>query len=93
MDYMSIFDFDITYVKGELNKVADSLSRYFKSNIHADTHDIHEYVQADARWWSLSLSDREITQNKLDNSIIFANREKGVPIRIFPTAFLSYKNS
>ena len=32
MDYMSKFDFDITYVKGELNKVADCLSRYYESD-------------------------------------------------------------
>ena len=61
MDYISKFDFDITYVKGELNKVVDGLSRYFESDIHvdvhdihvdvhdihADVHDIHNYVQAD----------------------------------------------
>lgn len=32
MDYMSRFDLDITYVKGEHNKVADCLSRYFESD-------------------------------------------------------------
>lgn len=49
MDYMSRFDFDITYVKGEYNKVADCLSRYFESDTSADEHDFHDYVQADRK--------------------------------------------
>ena len=49
MDYMSKFDFDITYVKGELNKVPDCLSRYCESDTNADVHDVHEYVRADSR--------------------------------------------
>jgi hypothetical protein len=49
MDYMSRFDFDITYVKGEYNKVADCLSRYFESDTSADEHEFHDYVQADRK--------------------------------------------
>jgi hypothetical protein len=49
MDYMSRFDFNITYVKGELNKIADCLSRYFESDATNETHEVHEYVRADAR--------------------------------------------
>jgi len=49
MDYMSKFDFDITYIKGEFNKVADCLSRYYESDTNADIHEFHEYVQADRR--------------------------------------------
>jgi len=49
MDYMSRFDFDITYVKGEYNKVADCLSRYFESDTSADEHDFHDYVQDDRK--------------------------------------------
>jgi len=45
---MSRFDFDITYVKGKLNKVADCLSQYFESDTSDDVYDIHEYVRADA---------------------------------------------
>lgn len=48
-DYMARFDFDITYVKGELNKVADCLSRYFESDTVEDVHDIGDYVRADGR--------------------------------------------
>ena len=48
MDYMSKFDFDITYVKGELNKVVDCLSRYYESNTNVDIYDIHKYMWADA---------------------------------------------
>jgi len=49
MDYMSKFEFDITYIKGELNKVADYLSRYFENDTSNDVHELHEYVQADRR--------------------------------------------
>jgi hypothetical protein len=49
MDYMSCFDFDITYVKGELNKVADCLSHYFESNTPDKTHETHKYVWANTR--------------------------------------------
>jgi hypothetical protein len=47
MDYMSRFDFNITYVKGELNKVVDCLSRHFESNTPDETHETHDYVWAD----------------------------------------------
>ena len=46
---MSRYQFDITYVKGELNKVADCLSRYFESDVAGEAHEPHEYVQADCR--------------------------------------------
>ena len=49
MDYMSRFDFDITYVKGKLNKIADCLSCYYESDTSADVHEFHEYVQANRR--------------------------------------------
>jgi hypothetical protein len=49
MDYMSRFDFDITYIKGELNKVADCLSRYYESDTESDVHEPYDYVRADAR--------------------------------------------
>ena len=38
MDYMSKFDFNITYIKGEYNKVADCLSRYYENDTSADVH-------------------------------------------------------
>ncbi|RDB19217.1 Transposon Ty3-G Gag-Pol polyprotein, partial [Hypsizygus marmoreus] len=49
MDYMSKFNFDITYVKGELNKVADCLSRYYESDLPEEAHDVYDYVRADQR--------------------------------------------
>ncbi len=48
-DYMSRFDFDITYVKGDNNKVADCLSRYYENDTYEDVHGIHEYIRADVR--------------------------------------------
>ncbi|KAG6882137.1 hypothetical protein C0992_012643, partial [Termitomyces sp. T32_za158] len=43
------YQFDITYVKGELNKVADCLSQYFESDTRDDVHEAHDFVQADKR--------------------------------------------
>jgi len=49
MDYISRFTFDITYIKGELNKVADCLSQYYENDTIQDVHMYNEYVQADPR--------------------------------------------
>jgi hypothetical protein len=46
---MSRFNFDITYIKGELNKVADCLSRYYENDTESDAYEPYEYVHADAR--------------------------------------------
>ncbi|KAG6879925.1 hypothetical protein C0995_007145, partial [Termitomyces sp. Mi166 len=46
---MSRYDFDIIYVKGELNKVVDCLSQYFESDTPDDVHNVYDYVQADKR--------------------------------------------
>jgi hypothetical protein len=48
MDYMSRFNFDIMYVRGELNKVANCLFHYYENDTSTDVHDPHEYVCADA---------------------------------------------
>jgi len=48
-DYMSRFNLDITYIKGELNKVADALSRYYESDRTDEHHHTTEYVRADVR--------------------------------------------
>jgi hypothetical protein len=48
MDYMSRFNFNIMYVKGELNKVADCLSHYYKNDMSTDIYDPHKYVCTDA---------------------------------------------
>ncbi|KAG6857955.1 hypothetical protein C0995_003882, partial [Termitomyces sp. Mi166 len=44
---MSRYQFDITYVKGELNKVVDCLLQYFESDTIDDVHNVYDYVQAD----------------------------------------------
>jgi hypothetical protein len=49
MEYLSRFDFDIRYIKGELNKGADCLSRYYENDTWDETHDIQDYVNADIR--------------------------------------------
>ena len=49
MEYLSHFDFDIRYVKGVTNKVADCLLQYYENNNWDKTHDITEYINADMR--------------------------------------------
>jgi hypothetical protein len=44
---MARFDFDITYIKGEYNKVADCLSRYHENDTSEDVVEFHDYVQVD----------------------------------------------
>jgi hypothetical protein len=49
MEYLTRFDFDIHYIKGKLNKVADCLSRYYESDTWYDVYNVSEYVDADVR--------------------------------------------
>ena len=49
MEFFSQFDYDITYVRGKINVVADCLSRYYKNDLPDETHDVSEYVNADVR--------------------------------------------
>jgi hypothetical protein len=49
MEFLAHFNFNITYVKGKTNLVADALSRYYESNCWDNTHEASQYVNADAR--------------------------------------------
>ena len=49
MSYLDRFRHDIVYVKGQLNKVADTLSRYYETDTWYDTHHVDNYVSADIR--------------------------------------------
>ena len=48
-EYLSRFDFEVTYVKGQHNIVADCLSRYYSSDLPDEAHANHQYVSADLR--------------------------------------------
>src|SRR5215510_7490251 len=49
MEFLSRFDFDVTFVQGVTNKVADVLSRYFETDDWTDVVSAHDYVDADVR--------------------------------------------
>ena len=48
-EYLSRFDFEVVYVKGQYNIVADCLSRYYSSDLPGEKHADHQYVSADLR--------------------------------------------
>ncbi|KAF8227296.1 hypothetical protein L208DRAFT_1213865, partial [Tricholoma matsutake] len=49
MEYLSCFDFDIRYVKGKLNKVADALSCYYQFDSWDDAPLVQHYVFTDIK--------------------------------------------
>ena len=48
-EYLSRFDFEVVYVKGQYNIVADCLSRYYSMDLPGEAHADHQYVSADLR--------------------------------------------
>jgi len=48
-EYLSRFDFEVIYVRGQYNIVADCLSRYYASDQPGEAHADHQYVSADLR--------------------------------------------
>ncbi|KAF8226829.1 hypothetical protein L208DRAFT_1299891 [Tricholoma matsutake] len=49
MEYLSQFDFDIQYIKGNLNKVVDALSQYYQFDNWDEAPLVQHYVFADVR--------------------------------------------
>ena len=48
-EYLSRFDFEVVYVKGQYNIVADCLSRYYSMDVPGERHADHQYVSANLR--------------------------------------------
>ena len=62
MEYLTWFDFDIQYLKGVGNKVADSLSWYYQSDTWEDIHPSYYYVNADSQ---LDLEGKDLPWNHI----------------------------
>jgi len=49
IDYLTRFDFDIRYIKGTLNMVADELSSYYEHDYWTSVPELHDYFNTDVR--------------------------------------------
>lgn len=47
--YFARFKFEVTYIEGSMNKVADALSRYYSDDTETDVRLPHDFVTADIR--------------------------------------------
>jgi hypothetical protein len=74
MEYLTRFDFDIRYIKGEWNKVADVLSRYYEHDYWTEVPELQDYINADVRL------DPE--QDDLTRECIFKIEEKVIETRV-----------
>jgi RNase H-like domain found in reverse transcriptase len=48
MEFLTQFDFEIIYIKGESNLVADALSQYYESDLWNEQPDATQYVNVDS---------------------------------------------
>ena len=62
MEYLSQFHFNIQYVKGVSNKVADSLSWYYQLDTEEDIHPRYDFVNVDIQ---LGLEGEDLPWNCL----------------------------
>ena len=49
MEFLVRFNYNITYIKGETNLVADTLSRYHENDNWDEATDESQYINADSR--------------------------------------------
>ena len=68
MEFLAQFNFDITYVKGETNLVADALSRYYKNDNWDESYEVSQYVNADFR---LDPEGEDLPWADVDSSFLF----------------------
>ena len=82
----TLVDYDIQYIKGTSNKVADSLSRYYQSDTEGDMHPTYDYVNADIQLdpegedlpWNRVIELRAITDDSRERLLREATEERGV---------------
>jgi RNase H-like domain found in reverse transcriptase/Reverse transcriptase (RNA-dependent DNA polymerase) len=81
MEFLACFDFDITYVKGEMNLVADALSRYYENDHWDESHNVSHYINADAQ---LDPEGEDLPWVQFEESWAMCNADTALCIGICP---------
>ena len=72
MEFLACFNYDITYVKGEMNLVADTLSRYYENDQWAELSKVLQYINMDAR---LNLEGKDLPWDCFEEAHVMHNEE------------------
>ena len=73
MEFLARFNYDITYVRGETNLVADALSRYYESDNWDESIAKTQYVNADTR---LDPDGEDLPWDRLEESRAMREQER-----------------
>jgi conjugal transfer/entry exclusion protein len=74
MEYLMKFNFDIRYIKEELNKVADVLSHYYKHDYWMKVPEMQDYINTNVRL--------DPDHNDLPKECLFKVEEKVIESRV-----------
>lgn len=84
-EYFARFSFDITYIKGEHNKIADCLSRYFENDEAGENTEEYNYVNIDKRMDPTGEDLSDIQTKEIKSRVIEIRATQVQQVRRSPT--------